>query len=106
MSNKLFKSNTLWPCLILVLCLQVTYAATGIGFDDKIADRKFAATGPAQPVKLDRSQFKGAVKVTFDLLPTSMSFDLPWYFCMVTQNGIKFSTLAAETYDATRFVCR
>jgi hypothetical protein len=103
MSNKLLRINTLWSCLILALCLPNACAATEVGSDDKIAGRKFAATGPTQPVKMERSQFKGAVKVTFDLLPTSMSFDLPWNYCMVTQNGIKFSTLAAETYDPRDF---
>jgi len=65
--------------------------------------RKFAATGPAQPMKLAPDQFKGAVKVTFDLQPTSMSFDLPWNYCMVTENGLKLSNLAAETYDPREF---
>lgn len=60
---------------------------------------KFEATGPTQPVKFDNSQFRGAVKVTFDLIPTTMSFDLPWTYAMVNQQGVRFSTLAAETYD-------
>jgi len=103
MSNKLLRSNTLWSCLILALCLPIACAADGVGSDDKIADRKFTAVGSSKPVKLERSQHKGAVQVFFDLLPTSMSFDLPWNYCMVTQNGIKFSTLAAETYDPRDF---
>lgn len=28
-----------------------------------------------------------------------MSFDLPWHFCAVSENGIKFAHFAAETYD-------
>jgi hypothetical protein len=64
---------------------------------------KFEAEGPTQPVKFDRSQFRGAVKVTFDLIPTTMSFDLPWTYAMVNQQGVKFSTLAAETYDPRDF---
>jgi len=67
------------------------------------AGNKFEAKGPTRPVKFDRSQFTGAVTVTFDLLPTTMSFDLPWSYCMVNQNGTKFSTLAAETYDPRHF---
>lgn len=39
---------------------------------------EFAATGPAKETKLKPAQFPGAAKVTFDLLPTTMSFDLPW----------------------------
>ncbi len=45
----------------------------------------FAATGPAKEIKLPPAQFFGAVKVTFDLLPTTMSFDLPWHFCSEKQ---------------------
>jgi hypothetical protein len=103
MDSKLLRSNTLWSFLILVLCLQIACASTGVKPEEKNVSRKFAATGPRQPVKLERSQFKGAVKVSFDLLPTTMSFDLPWNYCMVTPNGIKFSTLAAETYDPRDF---
>jgi hypothetical protein len=63
------------------------------------ASGKFEAKGPTQPVKLDRSQLKGAVQVSFDLQPTSMTFDLPWNYCMVAENGLKVSYFAAETYD-------
>lgn len=60
---------------------------------------KFAATGPAKETKLEPKKLLGAVKVTFDQLPTTMSFDLPWHFCAVTENGLKFANFAAETYD-------
>ena len=60
---------------------------------------EFAATGPVKETKLEPAQFLGAVKVTFDLLPTTMSFDLPWHFCSVSENGIKVAHFAAETYD-------
>ena len=60
---------------------------------------EFAATGPVKETKLEPAQFLGAVKVTFDLLPTTMSFDLPWHFCTVSENGLKFAHFAAETYD-------
>ena len=39
---------------------------------------EFAATGPVKETKLEPAQFLGAVKVTFDLLPTTMSFGLSW----------------------------
>jgi len=68
-----------------------------------VVSRKFDAQGPTQPVKFQPSQFNGAVKVTFDLLPTSMSFDLPWDYCMVTENGIRLSNFAVETYDPRHF---
>ena len=60
---------------------------------------EFAATGPEKLTKLPPDKFLGAVKVTFDLLPTTMSFDLPWHFCAVAENGLKFAYFAAETYD-------
>jgi hypothetical protein len=28
-----------------------------------------------------------------------MSFDLPWHYCSVTENGIKICHFAPETYD-------
>ena len=64
---------------------------------------EFAATGPAKETKLDPAKFLGAVKVTFDLQPTTMSFDLPWHFCSVAENGLKFAYFAAETYDPRRW---
>jgi hypothetical protein len=60
--------------------------------------QNFEAIGPRTPTQLSPGQV-GAVKVTFDLLPTTMSFDLPWYYCMVSENGLKFVNLGAETYD-------
>jgi len=89
--------------MILVVCSANACASTEAEKREKPVDKKFRAIGPTQPVKLERSQFKGAIKVTFDMLPTSMSFDLPWSYCMVAENGIKFSTLAAETYDPRHF---
>lgn len=59
----------------------------------------FGATGPRTPTQLNTNYYPGLVTVTFDLLPTTMSFDLPQYFCMVTENGIKFAPLGAQTYD-------
>jgi len=67
------------------------------------AQSEFKAIGPTEPVKLDRREMRGAIKVTYDLLPTSMSFDLPWNYCMVMENGIKVSYFAAETYDPRDF---
>ena len=62
------------------------------------ATRRFEAVGPTEPVKLE-PQKKGAVEVYFDLVPTSLSFDLPAFPCMVTENNIKYSNFWAETYD-------
>jgi hypothetical protein len=106
MANHVFRQVSV-KSFLLACIVMVGYAVSAPAADTQESEAavsaKFEATGPTQPVKLDRSQFRGAVKVTFDLLPTSMSFDLPWNYCMVTQNGIKFSTLAAETYDPRDF---
>ena len=48
---------------------------------------EFSATGPTKETKLDPARFLGAVQVTFDPQPTTMSFDLPWHFCPVAENG-------------------
>lgn len=62
-------------------------------------DRQFEAIGPLREQRLPKKELLGAVQVTFDLLPTSMSFDLPWHYCAVSENGIKVAHFAAETYD-------
>jgi hypothetical protein len=85
------KNKRLIPILVSVLLL----AANGIN----IQAQKFEANGPTSPLELKPEQFLGAVKITFDLLPTSMSFDLPWHYCIVTENGLKFANFAPETYD-------
>ena len=74
-------------CVGLVHMLPVAFAQS-----------EFRAIGPTEPVKLPPRQ-QGAVTVTFDLVPTSMSFDLPAFPSMVTENNIKYSNFWAETYD-------
>jgi len=74
-------------CLSLVLEIPVAAAQS-----------EFRAEGPTEPVKLPPRQ-KGAVTVTFDLIPTTMSFNLPAFPSMVTENGISYSNFWAETYD-------
>jgi hypothetical protein len=64
---------------------------------------EFAAKGPTTEKRLPQEQLTGAVTVTFEMLPTAMSFDLPWHFCAVTENGIKVAHFAAETYDPRRW---
>ncbi len=73
-------------------------AANSLAFGQP-PQHRFQAIGPSLPVALPPDKLLGATKVTFDLLPTSMSFDLPWHFCTVAENGLKFANFAAETYD-------
>lgn len=58
----------------------------------------FRAIGPTEPVRQPPGE-KGGVRVAFDLLPVTMQYDFPTFFFMVTENGIKFTNFAAETYD-------
>jgi hypothetical protein len=60
--------SALWRKALLFLLA----VAGGVG----LQAAEFAATGPTKETKLQLNQFLGAVKVTFDLLPTTMSFDL------------------------------
>ncbi len=62
------------------------------------ASSKFQAIGPTEKIK-QKPRLKEAVKVTFDLLPTEMHFDLPCYVHSVTENGIKYINGWTETYD-------
>lgn len=80
----------------------VTITLLSTALSSLVRAREFAAVGPTSPVRQKPSEM-GAVKVTFDLVPTTMSFDLPWDYRMVTENGIMFSNLAAETYDNRDF---
>lgn len=78
--------------LLLVFSFQAI-TATFLVADD------FRAEGPATETRLAPTELLGAVRVSFDLHPISMSFDLPWHYCLVSENGIKFAHFAAETYD-------
>jgi hypothetical protein len=87
-------NNKWWLSIIFSLIFSVTM--------NQVQAQKFEAVGPTQPEKRPPRE-KGTIKVTFDLMPTTMSFDLPWTYCMVTENNIKFANFAAETYDPRKF---
>lgn len=82
-----------------MIFLKATMISLMIAAAGRMQSAEFAATGPRGETKLEPKQFLGAVRVTFDQLPTTMSFDLPWHFCAVSENGLKFAHFAAETYD-------
>jgi hypothetical protein len=83
--------------LLIIACFLVIIVTM-----NQALAQKFEAVGPTYPVKQQPMEV-GAVKVTFDLLPTTMSFDLPWTYFMITENNIKFANYAAETYDPREF---
>ena len=87
--------NKLWSliaCGLLVL----------VNMNQVAAQNKFEAVGPTSPVKHAPMEV-GAIKVTFDLLPTTVSYDLPWTFWMISENGLKFCNYPCETYDPRNF---
>jgi len=62
------------------------------------AERKFMAVGNSDPNHQARSHKQGEVVVTFDAMPTSVSFDLPGHIKLITENGIPYTNGATETY--------
>jgi hypothetical protein len=93
------KTRRPWAFFHLWLLPVFMTVAGGFLTANAAVQATFSATGPTKETKLLPDRFLGAVKVTFDLLPTTMSFDLPWHFCAVSENGLKIAHFAAETYD-------
>ncbi len=62
-------------------------------------ERIFKAEGNTDPDHRAERLKRGEVVVTFDLLPTRMSFNLPSFPCLVTENNISFYNGWTETYD-------
>jgi len=60
----------------------------------------FEAEGNIDPEHRAPSEKRGEVVVTFDLLPTKMSFNLPSFPCLVTENNISYYNGWTETYDS------
>ena len=79
--------------LVAILC-SMSVGTTAQGTQG----RRFEAIGPTEPVKM-KPGLKGVVKVYFDMLPTSIRFNLPAFPCMVTENNIQYSNFFAETYE-------
>ena len=61
--------------------------------------RLFKAVGNSDPDHRAPKRKRGEVVVTFDLLPAKMSFNLPSFPCLVTENNISFYNGWTETYD-------
>lgn len=60
---------------------------------------EFKAFGNSDPNSIGEKNKVGEVVVTFEEIPTELSFDLPAFPCMVMENGFKYSNFWAETYD-------
>jgi len=76
----------------MVLCLAVL-----LGQGPALA-ATFKATGNSDENHRAAPHKEGEVVVTFDALPTRMSFDLPGHIKMYTENGIPYINGATETY--------
>ena len=96
------KSNALIAIILLAMPCFITYSC-GSGADDSassVTEMVFKATGNTDPEHRPPERKRGEVVVTFDLLPTHMSFNLPSFPCLVTENGISFYNGWTETYDS------
>jgi hypothetical protein len=86
------KTNPLFTTISLVsLCVLYSSGITH-GFE-------FKAVGNTDPDLRTPKNKRGEVVITFDLLPTKMSFNLPSFPCLVTENNISYYNGWTETYD-------
>ena len=76
---------------VVVLLLALSCPAPGAG-------RKFRATGNSDLNHRAAPYKQGEVVVTFDTMPTRVSFDLPGHIKLITENGIPYTNGATETY--------
>jgi len=86
-----------------ILCLAFACSSQSEKSDLKVVggeERVFKAVGNSNPDHQAERLKRGEVVVTFDLLPTKMSFNLPSFPCLVTENNISFYNGWTETYDA------
>ena len=74
----------------------ITLLATALAFSVRGAE--FKAAGNTNPDHQAAPHKQGEVVVTFDHLPTKMSFCLPGHIKMYTENGIPYMNGASETY--------
>ena len=75
----------------------VTILGIAISCLAQSAERKFMAVGNSDPKHQARPHKQGEVVVTFDTMPTRVSFDLPGHIKLITENGIPNTNGATET---------
>ena len=80
------------------MAAAVAVVAVAIGCLGQAHAQKFRAVGNTDSKHRAAPWHKGEVVVTFDTMPTRMSFDLPCYPKMITENGIQYINGATETY--------
>jgi len=86
----------------VLLCVLISCSGKSGEVDDSgySSEGVFKATGNTDPNRRAPREKQGEVVVTFDMLPTTMSFNLPSFCCMVTENGICYHNGWTETYDS------
>ncbi|MDP6545821.1 MAG: hypothetical protein QGH60_17700 [Phycisphaerae bacterium] len=60
--------------------------------------QQFKASGNTDPKHQPAPWKQGEVVVTFDTMPTRVSFDLPGHIKLISENGIPYTNGATETY--------
>jgi hypothetical protein len=73
----------------------------GSANSEPITQSTFKAFGNTDPDHRAEKRKRGEVIVTFDQLPAKMSFNLPSFPCLVTENNISYYNGWTETYDET-----
>lgn len=74
-----------------IILLGTAWALPALGAE-------FKADGNTDPDHKASPNEQGEVVVTFDTLPTQLSFDLPGHIKMISENGIPYTNGATETY--------
>ena len=81
-----------------VMAAAIAVVAVAIGCLGQAHAQKFKAMGNTSPRHQPPPHARGEVIVTFEGTKAFMSFDLPCYVKMVTENGIQYINGATETY--------
>ena len=82
--------NTKTKLLILTVLLTIPVPIMAAG--------KFIAVGNKDETHRPAPRAKGEVVVTFDTMPTKVSFNMPDHVLLLTENGIPYTNGATETY--------
>ncbi|MHC4251319.1 MAG: tetratricopeptide repeat protein [Planctomycetota bacterium] len=76
----------------------VAVAASALCLAGPVLAQGFRAVGNTDPNHRAPPWHQGEVVVTFDTMPTKVSFDLPGHIKLITENGIPYINGATETY--------
>ena len=83
---------------VKVTATTIAIVAMAISYPGQTHSQKFQALGNVDPNHQAPPHKQGEVLVTFDTMPTKVSFDLPGHIKLITENGIPYTNGATETY--------